>query len=71
MAKITEKNRGEKVCFFVQQAAIDTHKDNLRRAKEMGLKIDLRDDFERWFAVEQKRIKGELDRIAAKRVAEI
>jgi len=57
-----EKDRGAKVVFLVSKQTFSLYKENVERAKALGLKLEFREDFEKWFLSEQKQARMKLDK---------
>jgi len=62
LARLVEKDRGAKVVFLVSKQTYALYKNNIERAKALGLKLEFREDFERWFLSEQKQARAKLDK---------
>ncbi len=65
MVKLLDRDKGEKICILISKQTHNLYRSNMQRAKGLGLKMEIRNDFEKWFFGEQRKVKAELDRIAA------
>lgn len=62
MARLVGKDRGGKVVFMVSQQTFSLYKENVERAKALGLRLEFREDFEKWFLSEQRQARAKLDK---------
>ena len=65
MAKLVSKSGKGKVILLVSSPTYKLYRENLEMAHRLGYRLEYQEDFERWFRVEQKKIRQDLDVLSA------